>query len=260
MDLAEATAFPTAPEPAEAPAPAPLPAPRVLLVDGGSPATAALAGSLREAGFSLTQAADALAGCAALERLRIDALVVDLDQALPLDGCPAPHAGLTRDPATSPIELMRRARQADTALPVLALAAAPALAARVQAIEWGADDYLVKPVPPDDLVVLLRARVHRRRAESADRLRAGHLELDLRHQHVSADGRPVALTAREFALLTMLVEAGGRTVARAALQERLGAWGGTPASNAVDVHVHRIRRKVGRENIHTFRGGYAVAA
>jgi len=70
----------------------------------------------------------------------------------------------------------------------------------------------------------------------------------------------VALTGREFALLRLLVEAGGRTVPRPVLQERLGEWGGAPASNAVDVHVHRIRRKVGRENIHTFRGGYAVAA
>jgi DNA-binding response OmpR family regulator len=215
----------------------------VLVVEDDLALAAAMSASLRDAGFQVVCCDDGIAACMVLQCDAVDAVVLDLD----LRGMPG-------------LDLLQRARQGDGGLPVIALGDDPGVGHRVHAIELGADDYLLKPVAPEDLVVRVRSLVRRRRTEAEMLLRAGRLEIDLRSHSVRADGTPVVLTGREFALLKLLVEAGGRTVPRPVLQERLGEWGEVPESNAVDVHVHRLRRKVGRENIHTFRGGYAVAA
>ena len=258
------------PATATVPAP-PFPAGRVLVVADPRGAGAEMAAALRASGFEVTVETDGVAACAALQLQPVEGLVVDLDLGLAptpgAGGAAGPDAGAGDGPGGEAstggrpgLDVVHRARQADASLPVLVGAREGDVARRLHALELGADDYLARPLALEELVARLWVRVRRRQAEAASLLKAGRLELDLRSHAVRAAGAPVSLTGREFALLKLLVEARGRTVPRPVLQERLSEWGELPASNAVDVHVHRIRRKVGRENIHTFRGGYAVAA
>jgi two-component system response regulator QseB len=142
---------------------------------------------------------------------------------------------------------------------VLVLTAQDAIADRVAGLDAGADDYLVKPFDLDELAARIRALRRRSGGRAAPLVEHGRLVLDPASHEVRLDGTPVTLSAREFALLHALLEHPGRPLSRTQLEERLYGWGEEVESNAVEVHVHALRRKLGAEWIKTLRGvGYVV--
>ncbi len=144
-------------------------------------------------------------------------------------------------------------------MPVLVLTARDAVEDRVKGLDSGADDYLVKPFDLHELAARLRALVRRSGGEAAPKLRVAGVELDPAARQAAFKGQPLELPAREFALLHALMLNAGRVMSREQLAERLYAWGEEVESNAIDVHVHHLRRKLAPELIRTVRGvGYLM--
>jgi DNA-binding response OmpR family regulator len=130
---------------------------------------------------------------------------------------------------------------------------------RIAGLDSGADDYIVKPFDLDELAARIRA-VHRRRAGRTDPImRVGDVALDPAAHRATRGGQELALSARELALLEALLDRPGAILSRAQLEERIYGWGEEVESNAVEVHVHTLRKKLGAEFIKTVRGvGYVV--
>jgi two-component system, OmpR family, response regulator QseB len=162
-------------------------------------------------------------------------------------------------PRRSGLEVLRDLRRRGEKAPVLVLTARDAVADRVSGLDAGADDYLVKPFDLDELHARVRALLRRSSGRAEPLLGVGGLRLDPASHEVSLDGAPVPLSAREFALLAALLEHPGRPMSRARLEERLYGWSEQVESNAVEVHVHTLRKKLGSRFIQTLRGvGYVV--
>jgi two-component system OmpR family response regulator len=152
-------------------------------------------------------------------------------------------------------------RQRGVATPVLMLTARDLLSDRIDGLDSGADDYLVKPFEPEELVARLRAVARRRAGASSSQLRLGPVELDLAAKSASVDGLRVELTAREWALLEALAQRAGRIVDKRELETLVLGNEAEVSSNALEVHVSSLRRKLGRSLIETVRGlGYRVQA
>ena len=164
-------------------------------------------------------------------------------------------------PDGSGLEWLRVRRQAGHATPALLLTARDLLRDRVQGLDAGADDYLVKPFDPEELSARLRA-VCRRAAGSSDaRLRFGEVQLDLDARRAWRAGEPVDLTAREWAITEALARRHGRFVPKGTLESLVLGLDGELASNALEVHISGIRRKLGKPFIENARGlGYRVTA
>ena len=173
-----------------------------------------------------------------------------------------PYAAAVLDlglPMKDGLDVLAAARRAGVKLPVLVLTARDAVADRVRGLDGGADDYVVKPVDLDELAARLRALVRRAHGQPQEVLRAGAVELDPAAREARLDGRPVPLAAREFDLLHVLMLHAGRVLSREQLEQQLYSWGREVESNAVEVHVHHLRRKLGAGSIVTVRGvGYMV--
>ncbi len=164
-------------------------------------------------------------------------------------------------PGRDGLSLLRALRARGDALPVLILTARDAVPDRVAGLDAGADDYLVKPFDPDELAARVRALLRRRGGRADTLLRHGPIELDPASHEVRCEGRPVALSGREFALLAALMERPSAILSRRRLEERIYGWGEEVASNAVEVHVHALRRKLGAGTIRNVRGvGYTLDA
>lgn len=162
-------------------------------------------------------------------------------------------------PGQDGLAVLRGWRQAGEKLPVLLLTARDALGDRVQGLDRGADDYVVKPVDLLELAARLRALVRRAHGIAEEQLRTGDVVLNPSARTITQGGRAVALAAREFDLLHTLMRNAGRVLSREQLEQQLYAWGREVDSNAVEVHVHHLRRKLGGQLIHTVRGvGYVV--
>jgi DNA-binding response OmpR family regulator len=197
---------------------------------------------LEQAGFAADWVRDGLAADAALAATRFHAVVLDL--------------GL---PRLSGLELLARLRAKGDRTPVLILTARDALEDRVKGLDAGADDYLVKPFRLEELVARLRALVRRAHGEAAAALSAAGVMLDPAAHTVTWRGDPVELPAREFEVLHELMLNAGRVLTREHLQERVYGWGEEVESNAIDVHIHHLRRKLAPELIRTVRGvGYLM--
>ncbi|MGC3999388.1 MAG: response regulator transcription factor [Anaeromyxobacter sp.] len=215
---------------------------RLLLVEDDRMLGDGLQRALRARGWAVDWVQD---GEAAEEALRGEPYqLVLLDLGLPRKG------GL---------EVLRGVRARGDGTPVLILTAQDAVPDRVAGLDAGADDYLTKPFDVDELAARVRA-LHRRSGGRADPvLEVGPLTLDPAARQVRLHGEEVALSAREFALLHALIERPGRPLSRAQLEERVYGWGEEVESNAIEVHVHALRRKLGAERIKTLRGvGYMV--
>lgn len=173
-----------------------------------------------------------------------------------------PYAAIVLDlglPAMSGLAVLRRLRAGGSTTPVLILTARDAVQDRVTGLDAGADDYVVKPVDLAELGARLRALIRRARGEAGPALRRGPLELDPARHRVLFRGRIVELSAREFTLLHELMLNAGRVLSREQLEERLYPWGREVESNAVEVHVHHLRRKLAPGLIRTIRGvGYLI--
>lgn len=162
-------------------------------------------------------------------------------------------------PGLDGVELLRRLRAKGHALPVIILTARDTLEARVAGLDSGADDYLVKPFEVDELHARIRAVVRRRQGRADPVLTHGDLTLDPVGRRATWQGEELSLPRREFDLLTTLVENAGRIISREQLEQRLYGWQDDVASNAVEVHVHHLRKKLAPSLIRTVRGaGYIV--
>ncbi|SFN28363.1 response regulator [Variovorax sp. OV329] len=157
-------------------------------------------------------------------------------------------------PAQDGTEVLRRARQGGDTTPVIVLTARDGVDDRVQGLDLGADDYLRKPFEFRELMARMRAVVRRRDGSAHSIIGTTKVQLDLSTREVFLDGRREALTAREFALLHALLERPGAILSREQLENRIYGWGEEVTSNAIDVLIHGMRRKLGPEVIRNVRG------
>lgn len=216
---------------------------RILLAEDDPLLGDGLQAGLREIGFQVDWVRD---GEAALREMRGgDHAAAVLDLGLPrLDG----------------LDVLQAVRAHGCTLPVLVLTARDGVPDRVRGLDRGADDYVVKPADLDELAARLRALVRRAHGQPRELLRIGDVELDPASRTVRKAGEPVVLATREFDLLHLLMLDAGRVLSRDRLERHLYAWGREVESNAVEVHVHHLRRKLGAGFIHTVRGvGYTIA-
>jgi DNA-binding response OmpR family regulator len=173
-----------------------------------------------------------------------------------------PYAAAVLDlglPLKDGMDVLASVRSAGVGLPILVLTARDAIPQRIDGLNAGADDYVIKPVDIDELAARLNALVRRAHGHTQDKLRVGGVELDPGSRSVTCEGRPVSLAVREFDLLHALMLAAGRVLSREQLEQQLYGWGQEVESNAIEVHVHHLRRKLGADFIVTVRGvGYAI--
>jgi two-component system response regulator QseB len=163
-------------------------------------------------------------------------------------------------PRKSGLALLAQLRRAGNRVRVLVVTARDAVADRVAGLDAGADDYLTKPFSLDELTARMRALLRRDIAREDNLRRHRDIVLDVQAHRVTQGERSVELSAREFALLAALMERPGAALSKAQLEERLYAWGEEIESNAIEVHVHNLRKKLGADTIRTLRGvGYALA-
>ncbi len=215
---------------------------RILLVEDDELLGDGLQAGLAQQGFAPDWVKDGVAAELAAGASHYSAIVLDL--------------GL---PRLSGMALLQRLRSARNRTPVLILTARDAVEDRVKGLDAGADDYLVKPFDLHELSARLRALVRRSCGQAEPLLRASGIELDPAARQVRFRGKPLELSTREFALLHQLMLNTGRVLSREQLSERVYAWGDEIESNAIDVHIHHLRRKLAPELIQTVRGvGYVL--
>lgn len=162
-------------------------------------------------------------------------------------------------PDKSGLEVLRQLRRRGGALPVLLLTARDAISDRVSGLDSGADDYMVKPFDLDELSARLRALLRRSSGRASSEIRHGDIVLDPAAHSVSKNGTVVELSPREYAVLHLLLESEGKVVTRSRLEQDLYSWDGDVESNAIEVYIHHLRKKLGAELIRTIRGtGYII--
>jgi two-component system, OmpR family, response regulator len=216
---------------------------RLLLVEDDSMIGAAAQQGLRQEGHTVDWVRDGREAALAVIDQVHDVVLLDL--------------GLPRRDGLS---LLREWRAKGVHTPVVIITARDAIADRIAGLDAGADDYLVKPFDLDELSARVRAVARRRSGRSESALRIGELEIDTASKRVKWKGAEVALSAREYALLEALADRRGAYLTRSQLEERLYGWNEEIASNAVEVHIHALRRKLDASVIRNVRGmGYTLA-
>ena len=164
-------------------------------------------------------------------------------------------------PGKSGLDLLKEVRLRKDNRPVMFLTARDAVQHRVTGLNAGADDYLVKPFDLDELIARSGALIRRSKGRAAPTMRFGKLEFDPGARSVKVDGKPVHLSARELAVLEILLNSAGQVVSKARIEENIYDWcTGDIESNTVEVHISALRRKIGRDCIRTIRGlGYVFS-
>ncbi|WP_017525778.1 response regulator [Pusillimonas noertemannii] len=157
-------------------------------------------------------------------------------------------------------DIVRRLRARRETVPAIMITARDAVSDRIEGLDLGADDYLVKPFDLEELSARIRAAIRRHDGRPSTVLSHGGLSLDAAGKQASLNGGPITLTAREFAILHALMRRPGHIISRAQLEEALYGWGDEVDSNAIEVHIYNLRRKLGAEAIQTVRRqGYRLA-
>ena len=215
---------------------------RLLLVEDDLSLADGLQGALKREGFAVNHVAQGQSAIAEVQVEPPDVIILDLG--LPdMDG----------------LEVLKRIRQQDAVLPVLILTARDGLDDKISGLDHGADDYLAKPFEISELFA--RLRVLERRLSSVKRsdITLGLIQLDTVSREVQREGQVVELSRREYMLLKALMENAGRVQTRPVLESKLYSWGEEVASNAIEVHIHNLRKKLGSDFIKTVRGvGYTI--
>ena len=223
---------------------------RILVVEDDVGIADGLQANLQQRGYAVDWCDTVAHAWAALQAEPFDAVLLDL-------GLPDGDGGT----------LLQRLRQASAApgglpapdTPVLIMTARDEVQQRIAGLDLGADDYLVKPFDVDELEARLRALLRRAAGRSHPVIRHGALEIDPAAHTVLQAGVPVELSPREFAVLLVLLESRGRVQSRQQLEARLYNWQDAIESNALEVHIHHLPRKLGSKLIHTMRGkGYFI--
>lgn len=215
---------------------------RILLVEDDASLGEGLRTALRRAAYTVDWLRDGASALAAIRDGGIDLVVLDL--------------GL---PQMDGIEVIRQARRLGADVPILVLSARERASDRALGLDVGADDYLGKPFDARELLARVRALLRRTGGRADPILRIGALTLDPAGLAVTWRGRMLDLPRREFALLRLLMEQRGRPITRESAQQRLYGWDEDVASNALDVHIHALRKKLDPALIRTLRGiGYAL--
>jgi DNA-binding response OmpR family regulator len=218
---------------------------RILLVEDDPMIGKTLYAALQQDGYAVDWVKDGQAARVALDTADDAYALVLLDLGLP---------------KKSGLELLRDLRRAGNKVRVLIVTARDAVTDRVAGLDAGADDYLVKPFSLDELAARMRAVLRRDVARGDNVLTNGDIALDPAARTVTRDGAAVDLSPREFALLAALLERPGTALSKTQLEERVYGWGDEVESNAIEVHVHNLRRKLGADAIRTVRGvGYVIA-
>lgn len=218
---------------------------RLLIVEDDTLLGDALATGMRQLGHAVDWFGDGAQADAALAGAAFDAVVLDL--------------GLPRGDG---MLWLRRWRGRGLVLPLLILTARDGVEQRIEGLDAGADDYLVKPITIDELAARLRALVRRSAGQAQSAWQHGALEYDPASKRVRWQGQQIELTGRELALLEALMAQSQRVLSKAHLLEKLYDWsGGEPESNALEVHIHHLRRKIHPSIVRTVRGvGYALGS
>jgi len=215
---------------------------RILLAEDDAMLGDGLRAGLRQLGFQVDWVRDGLAALRELASGVYAAGVLDL--------------GL---PQKDGMEVLRELRERKVTTPILVLTARDTVPERVLGLDTGADDYVIKPVDLNELAARLRSLVRRAHGQVQDVLRCDALELDPSSRRVCLNGEVVALSSREFDLLHALMRNAGRVLSREQLEQQMYSWGHEVESNAIEVHIHHLRRKLQPELIQTVRGvGYTV--
>ena len=218
---------------------------RILIAEDDQVLADGLMRSLRGTGAAVDHVANGSeAEAALLANTEFDLLILDL-------GLPKMHG----------LEVLRRLRGRGQTLPVLILTAADGVDERVKGLDLGADDYMAKPFALTELEARVRALTRRGRGAASNVIRHGPLEYDQTGRVAHIDGKLIDLSARELGLLEVLLQRSGRLVSKEQLVERLCEWGEEVSHNAIEVYIHRLRKKIeqGPIRIATVRGlGYCL--
>ena len=223
---------------------------RILVVEDDKGIAAGLRTNLQQRGYAVDVCGTLDSAWAALRSEVFDLVLLDL--------------GLPDGDGGHPLQRLRQSQAAkdglpDALTPVLIMTARDQVADRISGLNLGADDYLVKPFDLDELEARMRALLRRSAGRAHPLLVHGDLVIDPAAHTVLRNGQAIEVTPREFALLLLLLDSRGRVLSRQQLEARLYNWQDAVGSNAVEVHVHHLRRKLGESLIQTVRGvGYFI--
>jgi DNA-binding response OmpR family regulator len=215
---------------------------RVLVVEDDIMIGQGLETALRQMGAAVDWIRDGEMASAALRTTTFDLALLDL--------------GL---PNRDGLQILREVRQRGDATPIIVLTARDEIANRVAGLDAGADDYMVKPFDLDELNARMRSVLRRAAGRSDPVIQHGDIKLDPATHSVEQRGAPVTLSAHEYSVLEALIRRPGAVLSRAQLEERLYGYDEPIGSNAVEVYIHGLRRKLGSDSIRTLRGvGYFI--
>jgi DNA-binding response OmpR family regulator len=215
---------------------------RILIAEDEPGLASFLQKGLRSSGYTTYVAGDGATAATLARDGKFDLLILDL-------GLPDLDGSL----------VLRDLRAAGNRLPVIVLTARDDLSDKVAALEGGADDYITKPFRFEELLARIRVRLRQEGTAEQTAIIAGRIAIDLRTRRVKVDNKLVELTAREFAMLEVLMRHQGQVLAREQLLSHVWGYGHDPGSNVVDVYIGYLRRKLGAEIIETVRGvGYRL--
>lgn len=215
---------------------------RIILVEDDHSLAMALEKALSTEGNTIDSVNTGEAALFLVENTDADAVILDLG--LPdMDG----------------LEVLARLKRIKRHLPVMLLTARDSLNDKVSGLDSGADDYLTKPFDMPELIARLRVMQRHNNGQPQDTLTHGEVVIDVRANTVLRDDQPVWVSSKEYTLLTTLMENRGRLLSREQLEAKITGWGDEITSNAIEVHIHNLRKKLGRDFIKTVRGiGYGV--
>lgn len=215
----------------------------ILMIEGDPVLGLEIRHSLVRKGYTVSWLKDARSALGVLRNRTADLILIDLDS-----------------PECHGIDVVKHARCACMDTPILATSSRNDLSIRISALDAGADDYMARPVQTEELAARVRSLVRRRRGFFVNRIVAGELSLDLGTSEVTFRGQKVRLTRRELALLQSLVGNAGRPVPRSSLEDSIYGLDTVVGTNAIEVLIHGLRRKLSSETIRNIRGfGYSVS-